>query len=101
MKYLNDQNTHKATNETLYKRLNTVEKHLYEVELLKSTLERWEPIIVGFFILPYAKLRILKLYYNFFDKIRGVSSFKKLKMNTDLLRLALAEKKFVSLNPTR
>ena len=38
-KYLNDEKTHKAFNEPLFKRLNTVEIDLYEVELLKSTIE--------------------------------------------------------------
>ena len=60
--------THNAINELLFKRLNTVEKNLYEVELLKSTNQYREPIIVGFFILQYAKLRMLELYNNFFDK---------------------------------
>ena len=58
-KYLNDEKTHKANNEPLFKRLNTVEKDLYEVEFLKSTIEHREPIIVGFFILQYAKLGTL------------------------------------------
>ena len=31
--YLNDEKTHKVINETLYKRLNAVEKDLYELEL--------------------------------------------------------------------
>ena len=61
-KYLNDEKTHKAINEPLFRRLSTVEKYLYEVELLKSTIEQREPIIVGFFILQYAKLRLLELY---------------------------------------
>ena len=63
-KYLNEK-THKAINEPLFKRSNTVQKDLYEIELLKSTIEHKEPIIVGFFILQYAKLRMLELYYNF------------------------------------
>ena len=62
-KYLNDEQTHKAINESLFKRLNTVEKDLYKVELLKSTDEHRETIIVGIFILQYAKLRMLELYY--------------------------------------
>ena len=36
IKCLNNEKTHKAVNELLFKRLNTVEKDLYEVELLKS-----------------------------------------------------------------
>ena len=37
-KYINDEKTHKAVNESLFKRLNTAEKDLYEVELMKSTI---------------------------------------------------------------
>ena len=90
-KYLNDEKTHKAINEPLFKRLNTVEKDLYEVELLKSTIEHREPIIVGFFILQYAKLRMLELYYNFFEKFCDVNKFEELEMDPDSLYLALAE----------
>ena len=49
--YLSDGKTHKAINEFLFKRLNSVERELYEVKLLKSTIELREPIIVSFFIL--------------------------------------------------
>ena len=90
-KYLNDEKTHKAINEPLFKRLNTVEKDLYEVELLKSTIEHREPIIVGFFILQNAKLRMLELYYNFFDKFCDVNKFEDLEMDTYSLYMALAE----------
>ena len=90
-KYLNDEKTHKAINESLFKRLKTVEKYLYELELLKSTIEHREPIIVGFFILQYAKPRMLELYYNFFDKFCDVNKFEELEMDTDSLYLALAE----------
>ena len=90
-KNLNDAKTHKAINEPLFKRLNSVEKDLYEVELLKSTIEHREPIIAGFFILQYAKLRMLEFYYNFFDKLCDVNKIDELEMNTDTLYLALAE----------
>ena len=64
-KYLNDEKTHKAMNGKLFKRLDCVSNDLYEVELVKSKTEHREPIIVGFFILQYAKLRMLELYYHF------------------------------------
>ena len=67
------------------------QKDLYEIELLKSTIEHIEPIIVGFFILQYAKLRMLELYYYFFDKFCNVNKFEELKMDTDSLYIALAE----------
>ena len=61
-KYLGDKKTHKAINNHSVKRLNIVAKDLYEVEFVKFTLENREPIIVGFFILQYAELRMLELY---------------------------------------
>ena len=68
-KYLSDEKTHSAINSKLIKRLNHITDQLYEVELVKSEIEHREPIIVGFFILQYAKLRMLEHYYNFFKKI--------------------------------
>ena len=60
-RYLNDEKTHSAINSKLFKRLNFINDQLYEVELVKSEIEHQEPIIVGFFILQYAKLRMLEL----------------------------------------
>ena len=88
--YLSDENTHKAINNRLFRRLNNVGRGIYEVELVKSSVEHREPIIVGFFILQYAKLRMLELYYNFFDKFCDVQKFEELEMDTDSLYLALA-----------
>ena len=93
MKYLSDEETHAAFNSKLLKRLDHVNNSLYEVELAKAQIEHKEPIIVGFVILQYAKLRMLELYYNFFTKFRDVAKFEVLEMDTDLLYLALAEKK--------
>ena len=88
--YLNDEKTHKAINNRLFRRLNNVSPDIYEVELVKSTVDYREPIIVGFFIFQYAKLRMLELYYNFFDKFCDVQKFEELEMDTDSLYLALA-----------
>ena len=67
-KYLNDEKTHSAKNNKLFQQLNHITNQIYEVELVKSEIEHRETIIVGFFILQYAKLRILELYYNFFKQ---------------------------------
>ena len=58
-KYLNDDTTHGAINTKLFKHLDHINDQLYEVELAKAEIEHREPIIVGFFILQYAKLRML------------------------------------------
>ena len=91
-KYLTDRKTHAAINSNLFKKLDHVNNSLYEVELAKAQIEQKEPIIVGFFILQYAKLRMLELYYNFFTRFCDVNKFEGLEMDTDSLYLALAEK---------
>ena len=68
---------------------------MYEVELDKAQIEHKEPIIVGFSILQYAKLRMLERYYNFITRFCDVNKFEGLEMDTDStdsLYLALAEK---------
>ena len=55
-KYLTDEKTHAAINSELFEKLDHVNNSLYEVELAKTQIEQKEPIIVGFFILQYAKL---------------------------------------------
>ena len=50
-----------------------------------------EPIIVEIFILQFAKLRMLELYYNFLAKYCDVTKFEELEMDTDPPYLALSE----------
>ena len=91
-KYLIDKKTHATVNSKLFKKLDHVNNSLYNVELAESQIEHKEPIIVGFFILQYAKLRTLELYYNFFTKFCEVNKVEELEMDTDSLYFALAEK---------
>ena len=72
-KYRSDEKTHGAINNKIFKRLGYLNDQLYEVELIKSVIEHKEPIIVGLFILQYAKLRMLELFHNFFDKYCDVT----------------------------
>ena len=83
--YLNDEKTHGAINTKFFKRLDHINDQLYEVELAKGEIEHREPIIVGFFILQYAKLRMLELYYNFLERFCDVKKFEELEMDTDSL----------------
>ena len=89
-KYLNDEKTHSAINNKLFKRLNFINHQLCEVELVKSEIEHREPIIVGFFILQYAQLRMLELYYIFFKKFCYTEKYEEVEMDTDSLYLALS-----------
>ena len=91
-KYLSGEKTHAANNSKLFKKLEHMNNSLYEVELTKAQIEHRKPIIVGFFLLQYAKLRMSELYYNFFTRFCDVNKFEVLEMDTDSLHLALAEK---------
>ena len=87
-KHLSVEKTHGAINTKLFKRLDHINDQLYEVELVKAEIEHRELIIVGFFILQYAKLRILELYYNFFERFCDATNLRSYS-----LYLALSEKK--------
>ena len=62
------------------------------MELAKAQIKDKEPFVVGFFILRYAKLRMLELFYNFVTKFCDAMKFEELEMDKDSLYLALAEK---------
>ena len=51
---------------------------LYEDELVKPEIEHREPIIVGFYILHYAKQRMLELYYDSFKKFCDADKYEEL-----------------------
>ena len=56
----------------------------YEVEKTKKTINLDLPIHLGVFILNYAKLRMLKLfYYHFLDYYLPCEDFEVLEMDTD------------------
>ena len=60
--YLNNEKTHGAINTKLFKRLDHINGQLYKVEMAKAEIEHREPISAGFFILEYAKPRMLELF---------------------------------------
>ena len=90
-KILSDEETHGAINSKQFKRVGYIDNQLYEMEVVKSKYEQKETISVGFFILQYAKLRMLELYYRFFDKYCNVTKFEKPEIDTDSFYLALSE----------
>ena len=90
-KYLNDEKTHSAINNEMFKRVNHISDNLYQVEMAKAEVEHKEPILVGFFILQYAKLRMLELYYNFFYEFCANDKYEEMEMDTGSLYLTLAE----------
>ena len=88
---LNNEKAHKAISGNFFKRLNYLNNNLYEVQAVKSDLEHQEPIIAGFFILQYAQLRMLELFYNFFDQLGLCNSFEEMEMDTASLYQAQSQ----------
>ena len=85
-KYLRDEKRQKAI-----KRFKILARDLYELELVKYTVEHCEPTIIGYFILQYATLSMLELFYQVFDKFCDNNKLEELELNTGYLYLALAE----------
>ena len=90
-KYLTDEKTHSAINSKMFKRFNHITDQMYDLELFNSEIEHRKPILVGFFILQYAKLKILELYHKFFKKFCDTDKYEELELDTDSLYLALSE----------
>ena len=90
-KFTNDEKTHAVTNIKNFKRFGYISDQVYEVELATSEIKHKKPIIVGFFILQYAKLRFLGLCYNFFTEFCDTGKREGMEMDIDSVYLALLE----------
>ena len=87
--YCSSETVDRAINRRTFRKLEEVTSNVFEVNSARNKIEHREPIIVGFFILQYAKLRMLELYYNFFDRFCDKNMYEELEMDTDSLYLAL------------
>jgi ribA/ribD-fused uncharacterized protein len=64
--------------------------NLYECESAKSKITLDLPIVLGYFVLQYAKLRMLEFHYDFIDKYIDRKDYELVETDTDSLYLALA-----------
>ena len=62
----------------------------YECEENKEEIKLDLPIVLGFFILQYAKLRMLEFYYDFVDRYIAREDYELAEMDTDSLYLTLS-----------
>ena len=75
----------------MFRRLAYINGQLYQVHWSNPKLNTKKQYFSDFFILQYAKLRILEIYYNFFDNLCGFAKFEELEMDTASLYRALSE----------
>ena len=77
-------------NNKRFRQLDMVVDDAYEIELNKKTVKYTLPVHVGFFVLQYAKLRMLQFYYDFIVRYVERPLFEYCEMDTDSAYLALA-----------
>ena len=71
-----------AANDPVYLKMCGLDDDLYEIESAKTKITLNLPIYLGYFILQYAKLRMLEWYYDFLDKFVDRSDFEYVEMDT-------------------
>ena len=80
----------RLVNNRRFRQLDVVVDDAYEIEMSKRTVTYALPIHVGFFVLQYAKMRMLQFYYDFIDRYVERPLFQYCEMDTDSAYLALA-----------
>ena len=76
-------------NSTSFKDLDEFPNEMYEAESYKHKISIDNPIQIGFFILQYAKLRMLEFYYDCLTKYLTSNSFELIETDTDSMYMAL------------
>ena len=72
-------------NNRFFKSLNELKDQIFEVEMSKTRNEHKEPIIVGFFILLYAKITMLQLKNIFLSSFCDTNKYELIEMDTESL----------------
>ena len=85
-------------NKPQFKRMMTLldQDEYLEVEKAKEKLDINLPIQIGYFILQYAKLRMLQFYYDYLDVYVDRADFAYCEMDTDSSHMALSGPTFAS-----
>ena len=77
-------------NDRRFRQLDVVVDDANEIEMKKKTVTYTMSIHVGFFVLQYAKMRMLQFYYEFIIRYLERPHFQYCEMDTDSAYLALA-----------
>ena len=77
-------------NDRRFRQLDIVIDDAYEIEMSKKTVRYAMPVHVGFFVMQYAKMRMLQFYYDFINRYMERPLFQYCEMDTASAYLALA-----------
>ena len=81
------QEVYKHINNKTFKQLNEISDNFFRNRKIVMDL----PIQLGFFVLQYAKLKMLSFYYDCIDKFTARENFELCLMDTDSLYLTLCD----------
>ena len=84
----------KLINSFNFKHMENMTNGVFEVEMYKSKVILDTPTQLGFFILQYAKLRMLEFYHDCLVKYLNQNSFELTEMDTDSMYMALNRNNF-------
>ena len=91
IKYINDSSRLSAEfNKFSFTRCEKIDDKLYELQHAKTRISHDLPLHLGFFILQYAKLRLLEYYYDFLDYYGDRRDFQFICCDTDSAYIALS-----------
>ena len=90
VKYCTEKAASLMVNDRRFRQLDVVGDDAYEIAMDKKTVTYALPVQVGFFVLQYAKMRILQFYYDFINRYLERPIFQYCEMDTDSAYLALA-----------
>ena len=93
IRYVNDHySASMLVNDPRFKKITELADDCYEVESFKRIIVHNVPTQIGYYILQYAKLKMLEFHYDCFSKIIPHSCFELMETDTDSLYYALSGK---------
>ena len=79
-------------NKKEYRSMSMLTEDLYEIEMDKNRYIQDLPIVIGFMVLQYAKMRMLEFHYDFLMTYFDPAGIQQVQMDTDSSYFALAAK---------
>ena len=91
VKYIKGEHQAKlCMNDKMFRDVSALDDGTFEVQMAKNQITLDLPIQIGFFILQYAKLRMLQFYYDFMLVFVDQSDFQLTEMDTDSMYMAIS-----------
>ena len=90
VKYGTEKSALLMVNDRRFRQLDVGVNDAYEIAMNKKTVTYALPVYVGFFVLQYAKMRMLQFYYDFINMYLERPLFQYCETDADSAYLALA-----------